>query len=71
MVLVKEAFKMFIIQETELTQLMHEQESPNWFKHQSQQPIFELAFKSYFLIALAFSIVATAFAPVILWLINP
>jgi hypothetical protein len=56
MALVKGIFKMLVIQDPELMQLMHEQKSLSWHKQLNQPPIFELPFKSYFLF-LIFAIV--------------
>ncbi len=54
---------MINIQDPELTQLMHEQQTSSGLKHfnqLNQQPILDLPFRSYFLLAVAFSIIAIA-----------
>jgi len=56
---------MLTIQDTELMQLMHEQQSINWLKQRNQLPALELAFKSYFILPVTFSIIAIALGPVI------
>jgi len=60
MVLVKGTFNMLHIQDPELLQLMHEQQSPNKLKPLEKQPILDLPFRSYFLLSVAFSIIAIA-----------
>jgi len=56
---------MLTIQDTELMQLMHEQQSPKWLKQQNPRPTFELPFKSYFVLPATFSIIAIALGPLI------
>ncbi|OUR62774.1 ATP synthase F0 subunit A [Colwellia sp. 39_35_sub15_T18] len=59
---------MLTIQDPELTQLMHEkmhekmheQQPASWLRQLNQQPILDLPFRSYFLLAVAFSIIAIA-----------
>ena len=65
MVLVKGVFKMLAIQDTELMQLMHEQQSPNWLKQQNQRPTVALPIESYFLFPTTFSIIAIVLGPLI------
>jgi hypothetical protein len=65
MVLVKGVFNMLTIQDTELMQLMHEQQSPSWLKQRYQRPTFERSFKNYFLLPVTFSIIAIALGPLI------
>lgn len=56
---------MLTMQDTELMQLMHQQQSPRWLRLRNQQPIFELPFKSYFLLPVTFSIIAIVLGPMI------
>jgi len=60
MVLVKGIFNMLHVQDPELLQLMHEKQLPNRLKQLEKQPIFDLPFRSYFLLSVAFSIIAIA-----------
>lgn len=56
---------MLAIQDTELMQLMHEQQSPNWLKQQNQRPTVALPIESYFLLPTTFSIIAIVLGPLI------
>jgi len=56
---------MLTIQDTELMQLMHEQQSPKWLNQQIQRPNFELPIKSYFLLHATFSVIAIVLGPLI------
>jgi len=56
---------MLTIQDTELMQLIHEQQSINWLKQRNQLPVLEQALKSYFILPVTFSIIAIALGPVI------
>jgi hypothetical protein len=65
MVLVKGVFNMLNIQDTELMQLMHEQNSSSWLNERNQRPTFEWLFKGYFLLPVTFSIFALLIGPII------
>jgi hypothetical protein len=56
---------MLAIQDTELMQLMHEQQSPNWLKQRDQLTTIELPIESYFLLPTTFSIIAIVLGPLI------
>ena len=56
---------MLTIQDTELMQLMHAQQSPSFFKQRDQLATVELPFESTFLLPATFSIIAIALVPFI------
>lgn len=56
---------MLTMQDTEMMQLMHEQQSTSWLKQRDQLATVELPFENYFLLPATFSIIAIALGPFI------
>jgi uncharacterized protein involved in response to NO len=58
MALVKGTFNMLQIQDSEITQLKHDQKNTSSIEYLSQHPVLDLPFRSYFLLAVVCSLLA-------------